>query len=95
MQWQSYETGEGASAYSRPLPSTSALFRLLMFTFALFYRARQSLVGKKSIFIERWLPLLGVTVHRRIGTMGTSLIGAAATTDRNEGLADRSDDYHS
>ena len=49
MQWQSYETGEGASAHFRPLPSSSALFRLLMFTFALFYQARQSLVGKMSI----------------------------------------------
>ena len=47
MQWQSYETGEGASAHFRPLPSSSALF--LMFTFALFYQARQSLVGKMSI----------------------------------------------
>lgn len=49
MQWQSYETGEGASAHFCPLPSSLALFRLLMFTFALFYRARQSLLGKKSI----------------------------------------------
>ena len=49
MQWQSYETGEGASAHFRPLPSSSALFRLLMFTFALFYQARQSLLGKMSI----------------------------------------------
>lgn len=39
----------GASAHFCPLPSSSALFRLLMFTFALFYQARQSLVGKKSI----------------------------------------------
>ena len=31
------------------LPSSSALFRLLMFTFALFYQARQSLVGKKRV----------------------------------------------
>ena len=49
MQWQSYETGEGASAHFRPLPSSSALFRLLMFTFALFYQARQSLLGKKRV----------------------------------------------
>lgn len=39
----------GVSAHFRPLPSSSALFRLLMFTFALFYQARQSLLGKKRV----------------------------------------------
>ena len=33
----------------RRLLHSSALFRLLMFTFALFYQARQSLLGKMSI----------------------------------------------
>ena len=39
----------GHIAHFRPLPSFSALFRLLMFTFALFYQARQSLLGKKRV----------------------------------------------